>query len=180
MAAVRTSIEWDRLPTTITTEAFKRIKAKVLEAKAASANMDVLVSLPRLRALIGDDAVGDRELLDAVHNLSRHGFVHHLLTPEGEARVLMRPELLNNVASSIVLAARSERNGLGSSTRTLCSEARSASPSWRASTPSTPACSSSRRSPASSPGPSACASVWARNRSSCSPTSSAPQAGGHR
>ena len=112
VAAVRTSIEWDRLRTTITTEAFKRIKAKVLEAKAASANMDVLVSLPRLRRADRRRRRGDRELLDAVHNLSRHGFVHHLLTPEGgpgadAARAAQQRGVVDRPGGAV------ERNGLG-------------------------------------------------------------------
>jgi hypothetical protein len=50
----------------------------------------------------------------ALVHLSNHGYVTALKTSSGEARILLSPELLNNVAASIVLEARRNPKGLGS------------------------------------------------------------------
>jgi hypothetical protein len=56
----------------------------------------------------------DAELVGAVGHLVNHGYVAWLTTSHGEPRILLAPELLNNVAASIVLEARRNPKGLGS------------------------------------------------------------------
>jgi hypothetical protein len=46
--------------------------------------------------------------------LANHGYVTPLLTAHGDRRVLLVPELLNNLAASIVNEARRNDRGLGS------------------------------------------------------------------
>ncbi len=53
-------------------------------------------------------------MLTAVGHLANHGYVTKLTTSRGEPRLLLAPELLNNLAASFVLEARSNRKGLGS------------------------------------------------------------------
>jgi TIR domain len=53
-------------------------------------------------------------LLTAVSHLANHGYVALLRTSQGEDRILLASELLNNVAASIVLEARRNPRGLGS------------------------------------------------------------------
>ena len=53
-------------------------------------------------------------MLAAVGHLVNHGYVALLRTSGGESRILLAPELLNNVAASIVLEARRNPRGLGS------------------------------------------------------------------
>lgn len=59
-------------------------------------------------------SIGEEELLSAVGHLSNHGYVTTLRTTQGDTRVLLAPELLNNLASSMVLEARKNTKGLGS------------------------------------------------------------------
>jgi hypothetical protein len=56
----------------------------------------------------------DNEMLTAVGHLANHGYVMRLKTSQGDPRILLVPELLNNLAASIVLEARRNRKGLGS------------------------------------------------------------------
>ncbi len=56
----------------------------------------------------------DAEMLTAVGHLENHGYVTRLKTSQGETRILLAPELLNNLAASFVLKARSNPEGLGS------------------------------------------------------------------
>lgn len=52
-------------------------------------------------------------MLTAVERLASHGFVRLLKLSDGRQRVLLVPELLNNLASSFVLEARRNPRGLG-------------------------------------------------------------------
>jgi len=56
----------------------------------------------------------DAEMLTAVGHLTNHGYVTRLKTSQGELRILLAPELLNNLAASFVLEARRNQKGLGS------------------------------------------------------------------
>lgn len=56
----------------------------------------------------------DAEMMTAVGHLKNHGYVTRLKTSQGEPRILLAPELLNNLAASFVLEARRNHEGLGS------------------------------------------------------------------
>ena len=74
----------------------------------------------------------DAEMLTAVGHLSNHGYVSRLTTSSGETRILLAPELLNNVAASIVLQARrNPRNALGRAGRGAVARQRSWFPGAR-------------------------------------------------
>jgi hypothetical protein len=52
--------------------------------------------------------------MTAVGHLANHGYATRQNTSHGEPRILLAPELLNNLAASFVLEARRNRKGLGS------------------------------------------------------------------
>jgi small GTP-binding protein len=111
-------IQWDDKPATVTTETFKRIKDFVLELKEDSRRLDVILTPEELRQRLekidGMWRFSDAEMLTAVGHLENHGYVKQLKTSQGELRILLAPELLNNLASSFVLEARRNPKGLGS------------------------------------------------------------------
>jgi WD40 repeat protein len=111
-------IPWDTKPATVTTETFKRIKDYVLELKEAIERGKMILAPDELRERLEttDRAwqFTDAEMLTAVGHLATHGYVTRLKTSQGEARLLLAPELLNNLAASFVLEARREEKGLGS------------------------------------------------------------------
>jgi WD40 repeat protein/GTPase SAR1 family protein len=110
-------IPWNDKPATITTETFKRIKDHVLSLKEEADRKAVLTS-PELRERLElSDRTwkfSDDEMLTAVGHLANHGYVTKLTTSKGEPRILLAPELLNNLAASLVLEARRQEKGLGS------------------------------------------------------------------
>ncbi|MCX6904841.1 MAG: hypothetical protein NTW03_15445, partial [Verrucomicrobia bacterium] len=55
----------------------------------------------------------DAEMKTAVGHLENYGYVRRLRTSKGEERVLLKPELLNNLAASFILEARRNPKGLG-------------------------------------------------------------------
>src|SRR5262249_55525387 len=65
------------------------------------------------RRRLGRAEIDDSAVSTAAHNLSKHGFVRMLKTNAGAERVLLAPELLNNLAASFVLEARRDPRGLG-------------------------------------------------------------------
>ncbi|MEP6669453.1 MAG: TIR domain-containing protein [Chthoniobacter sp.] len=111
-------IPWDAKPATVTTETFKRIKDYVLGLKEAVDHEKLILTPEELRErLQATDSAWeftDAEMLTAVGHLANHGYVTRLKTSQGEPRLLLAPELLNNLAASFVLEARREEKGLGS------------------------------------------------------------------
>ena len=111
-------IQWDDKPATVTTETFKRIKDFVLEFKENPRRRKVILMPDELRERLEVSRRGWRfsndEMFTAVGHLANHGFVTRLKTSLGEPRILLTPELLNNLAASFVLEARRNVKGLGS------------------------------------------------------------------
>ena len=118
IARMQALIPWDEKPATVTTDTFKRVKDHVLALKENREEKQVIVSPQELRQrLMATDAdwrFSDAELMTAVGHLENHGYVKRLRTSKGETRILLAPELLNNLAASFVLEARRNEKGLGS------------------------------------------------------------------
>jgi WD40 repeat protein len=111
-------IRWDSKPATVTTETFKRIKDHVLELKESRRRRKVVLTPAELRERLQKAdrkwKFTDAEMLTAAGHLANHGYVTKLKTSQGELRILLAPELLNNLAASFVLEARRQQKGLGS------------------------------------------------------------------
>ena len=115
---MKEQIPWEDKPATVTTVTFKRIKDYVLKLKERREGQPLIVSPPELRGQLErmdvDWQFSDAEMMTAVGHLENHGLVKRLRTSKGEDRVLLAPELLNNLAASFVLEARRNPRGLGS------------------------------------------------------------------
>jgi len=115
---MKAMIPWDDKPATVTTTTFKRVKDYVLGLKEAKTDGQSIVPPEELRRCLEATDTGwsftDAEMLTAVGHLENYGYVKRLRTSKGEQRVLLQPELLNNLASSFVLEARRNQKGLGS------------------------------------------------------------------
>ena len=111
-------ILWDDKPATVTTETFKRIKDFVLDLKEKSRRRKMILTPKELRQRLEKTdrkwKFSDAEMMTAVGHLENHGYVTRLKTSQGESRILLTPELLNNLAASFVLEARRNQEGLGS------------------------------------------------------------------
>lgn len=111
-------IPWNDKPATVTTETFKRVKDFVLGMKENSRRRKVIMTPEdlshRLAAMDRTWKFSSDEMLTAIGHLANHGYVTRLKTSRGEPRILLAPELLNNLAASFVLEARRNRRGLGS------------------------------------------------------------------
>jgi small GTP-binding protein len=111
-------IPWDAKPATVTNETFKRIKVFVLNLKEDSRRRKVILTSEELRRRLQKTdrkwKFSNDEMLTAVGHLANHGYVTRLKTSQGEQRILLAPELLNNLAASFVLEARRNQKGLGS------------------------------------------------------------------
>lgn len=109
-------IEWDKRTATVTTETFKAIKDHVLAIKEDPAFTAVLVTPAELQASL-EQRTGTRydvaDIVAATQHLGNHGYVRHLRDSTGARFILLAPDLLNNLASSIVLEARRNPKGLG-------------------------------------------------------------------
>jgi small GTP-binding protein len=117
MTQVKGLILWEDKAATVTTDTFKRVKEYILRLKEDRLE-NIIVALEELRqGLEKTDArwrFSDAELLTAVGHLENHGYVKRLRSSTGEIRILLAPEVLNNIAASMVLEARRNPKGLGS------------------------------------------------------------------
>lgn len=114
---LKRQIRWDLKTATITTATFKRIKEFVLDLKEQPDRGHVLVNPADLRARLeatdGDWQFTDAEMMVAVKHLENHGYVAVLRGSSGDESVLLAPELLGDLASSIVLQADKHPRELG-------------------------------------------------------------------
>ncbi len=114
---MKSLIPWEDKAATVTTATFKRVKDYVLSLKGVETNSQTIVTpeelRDRLQATDADWEFTDAEMLTAVGHLENYGYVKRLRTSQGEQRILLQPERLNNLASSFVLEARRNPKGLG-------------------------------------------------------------------
>jgi small GTP-binding protein len=115
---MKVHVPWVGKRATVTTTTFKAIKDYVLDLKAASLHSDVMCSLAELQARLRVAAptwrFSRQDVETAVRHLEHYGYIKRLRTTTGDERILLSPDLLNNLASSVVLEARRNARGLGS------------------------------------------------------------------
>jgi hypothetical protein len=105
------------MPATVTTTTFQRIKGYILSLKADETWSKLLVSPETLRRRLketdGNWKFSQDEMIASVKYLQNHGYVKLLQESSGRLSILLHPDLLINLASSIVLEARRNPEGLG-------------------------------------------------------------------
>ncbi|MGA9996361.1 MAG: Rab family GTPase [Pyrinomonadaceae bacterium] len=119
---LKAQIPWDEMTATVTTVTFKRIKDYVLALKEKPDRKGVLVSplalREQLQATDEDWRFTDAEMMTAVGHLETHGYVAVLRSSAGEQHILLTPDLLVTLASSIVLLADKHPRELGAVSET--------------------------------------------------------------
>ncbi|HET6977941.1 MAG TPA: TIR domain-containing protein [Pyrinomonadaceae bacterium] len=119
---LKLQIPWDQMTTTVTTLTFKGIKDYVLGLKEKPNRKGVLVSPAALRKQLKRKdktwQFTDAEMMTAVGHLETHGYVAVLRSSAGEQHILLTPELLATIASSIVLLADKHPRELGAVSET--------------------------------------------------------------
>jgi TIR domain len=117
MGRIRKAIDWDSIRPTITTATFKKVKDFVLRSKADAELSEALVRqdelLGRLRKAEPAHQFENRDVAVAVAQLAKHGLVAPLQDTRGIDYVLLSPELLTSLASSIILEVRRDILELG-------------------------------------------------------------------
>ncbi len=119
---IKSQIPWEEMSTTVTTLTFKRIKDYVKLLKENPNRKGILLSPTDLkRHLETSDrnwVFSDEEMLTALGHLANHGYVAILNGSSGDQYILLVPELLASVASSIFLHADKHPRELGSISET--------------------------------------------------------------
>ena len=122
LSTLKAQIPWEEMTTTVTTVTFKRIKDYVLALKEKPDRVGVLVGPLALReqleATDQDWSFTDAEMMTAVGHLETHGYVAILRSSAGEQHILLTPDLLVTLASSIVLLADKHPRELGAVSET--------------------------------------------------------------
>ncbi len=117
LETLKSLIPWDEMTATVTTVTFKRIKDYVLTLKEKPDCKGVLVSplalREQLQATDPDWRFTEAEMMTAVGHLETHGYVAVLRSSAGEQYILLTPDLLVTLASSIVLLVDKHPRELG-------------------------------------------------------------------
>ena len=117
LSTIKTQLPWQTMSATVTTLTFKRIKDYVMGLKEQTGNNNVLVSPEHLFADIQATDTSWQfsrdEMMTAVGHLQNHGYVTLLYSSNGAQSILLANDLLVNLASSMVLAARNHPESLG-------------------------------------------------------------------
>jgi GTPase SAR1 family protein len=117
MERLRDEVPWERMTPTVSPFAFKRVKEYVLSLKAKGEKGAVLANPTALRAqlevLDANRKVSNEEMMTATRHLETHGYISILRSSQGDVFILLAPELLINLAASLVLEARRSPRGLG-------------------------------------------------------------------
>jgi small GTP-binding protein len=111
LGRMRELIPWDQIPVTMTTAFFKRVRDAILVLKEHKSKRKHIFTLPELHKQLSLPKSDELPLV--LNVLESHGYVLNLGVIDGLPRVLLDPELLNGMASSIVLEARRDPRGLG-------------------------------------------------------------------
>lgn len=122
LETLKAQIPWDEMTATVTPVTFKRIKDYVLALKEEPNHHGLLFSSVSLReqlqATDHDWRFTDAEMMAAVGRLETHGYVAVLRSSDGEQHILLKPEFLVTLASSIVLLADRHPYELGAVSET--------------------------------------------------------------
>jgi WD40 repeat protein/GTPase SAR1 family protein len=114
---IQRHIGWEAMPPIVTTATFKRVKDFVLGLKEAPGRTEILMQSADLRRQLKETdpnwGFTDTEMMTAVGHLANYGYVRMIRTSDGQERILLAPEMLNNLAASFVLEARRNPKGLG-------------------------------------------------------------------
>ena len=119
LQAIQENITWEQLPRTTTPKLFQEIRNFLLECKNAE---DILIDLEEVKHEVEkrytEQSVTEPEIDTVISLLEARGFVYRLDRQTDADRpklslVLLQPELINQYASSIILAAGEDQQGLG-------------------------------------------------------------------
>ena len=108
------SIPWNKLPRTTTPRLFQVIREFLLEQKESG---ETLISMGIIQKEVAqrytERPASQAEIDTVISLLQARGFIHRLKPRADMTLILMRPELINQYASSIIQAARNHRLGIG-------------------------------------------------------------------
>jgi small GTP-binding protein len=121
--SARTGEGIEQLVATVTTTTFKRIKDFVLALKEETGRRAMIADAHQLRReLMAADpswSFGVSELMTAIGHLENHGYVTILTSSAGGRYILLVPDLLPDLASSIILQADKNPRDLGALSETM-------------------------------------------------------------
>src|SRR5258708_31474362 len=116
-------LDWPIAAPTTTTHTFMRIKEYVLAVKADPNIHRIILGWSELRENLEthyqseieqeDWTFSDDDIVRAVQHLQTHGYVRIIRLTNGNSAILLAPDLLINLASSFVIAARANPDGRG-------------------------------------------------------------------
>ena len=108
------SLPWERLIRITTPRAFQHTREFILKAKEVGT---ILISADEIKEgverLSLDEGISKEQIATVISLLQASGLIYQLTSEAVETLVLLRPEKINQYASSIITAARNHPSGIG-------------------------------------------------------------------
>lgn len=114
LAHVVSNVPWDDLPTISTSRVFHVIREVVLQRKGTGGTLIAAEEVAaEVRRRFPEQSASPAAIDTVVSVLQSRGLVRRLALTPSVSLILLRPEMLNQYASSILLAARNHPRGVG-------------------------------------------------------------------
>jgi WD40 repeat protein/DNA-directed RNA polymerase subunit RPC12/RpoP len=107
---IEKSIEWEKLPLTVSENLFKKMKDFIVNQRQNGHILKAISQLIRHYQIISKSNFEDTEFLSAIKQVESHDLIKILSFGD---YVLLQSELLDNYASAMASAARKQPDGLG-------------------------------------------------------------------
>lgn len=108
---IENAIDWEKLPLTVSERLFKQMKEFIVNQKQNGHVLKTVTDImQQFRIMYPESSFNDNDCHTAIENVESHDLVKRLSFC---GYVLLQPELLDNYASAMAVAAREQPDGLG-------------------------------------------------------------------
>lgn len=108
---IENAIDWEKLPITVSERLFKQMKEFIVNQKQNGHVLKTVTDImQQFRIMYPESSFNDNDCHTAIENVEFHDLVKRLSFCD---YVLLQPEMLDNYASAMAVAAREQPDGLG-------------------------------------------------------------------
>lgn len=113
---IKSQLDWNNMSAVVATPVYSTVRDLVVKRKKKSQAFGVITTVDRICAElqpVAPTADLRNQVTSALGHLAAHGYIHLLDAGAKNDLVLLKPDVLINLASSMVLEARRNQRGLG-------------------------------------------------------------------
>ena len=116
MEKIKSQLDWDTFAAVVATPTYRDVRKFITDKKKLAVSAGITTTVSSIFRHLCPDGEPPELLLEvraAIGHLAAHGYVYPLETSEKDDLVLLKPDILINLAASMILEARRNQRGLG-------------------------------------------------------------------